>query len=86
MAEIKPLLGIQLDLTRPVDELVSVIIAVLNNYPQREREILVELDTRIGNFLARQEKENELLEEGGAEVEQSGNGDPDEDKQSDRKA
>ncbi|MEK5165969.1 hypothetical protein NYE69_26985 [Paenibacillus sp. FSL R5-0527] len=85
MAEIKPLLGIQLDLTRPVDELVSVINAVLDNHPQREREILIELDSRIGDFLAKQLKQ-ELPEEGGGEVEQSGNGDPDEDKQSDRKA
>lgn len=81
MAEIKPLLGIQLDLTRPVEELVSVIIAVLNNYPQREREILVELDTRIGNFLARQEKGTELPEEGGEKVGESRDANADNNKQ-----
>ncbi|MGG6309770.1 hypothetical protein [Paenibacillus macerans] len=90
MAEIKPMLGIQLDLTKPVDELVLVIVAVLNNHPQKEVEILMELDNRIGDALAqRLKQENEespLPGKGGGEVEQSGNGDAGEDKQSNREA
>lgn len=71
MAEIKPMLGIHLDLTKPVDEIVNVINAVLENHPFQKVEILQELDLRIGEAIASQERQTSP-EEGGGENERSG--------------
>ncbi|AZS16000.1 hypothetical protein [Paenibacillus lutimineralis] len=56
MAKIKPMLGIHLDLEKPVDEIVHVINAVLKNHPFRK--ILRELDLRIGEAIAAQARQN----------------------------
>lgn len=90
LAEIKPMLNIQLDLTRPVDEIVLITNAVLANRQDIKKEILQELDIQVGNALSEiliQEKnENQVSEEGGDKVGQSGNGNVDDDKQSVRTA
>ncbi|MGR6763220.1 hypothetical protein ACU1JV_15385 [Paenibacillus sp. T2-29] len=52
MAKIKSTLDIQLDLTRPVEELTEVISAVIASQPVRRKEILKGLDIAVGNALA----------------------------------
>ncbi|MGW8444254.1 hypothetical protein ACWGXJ_25420 [Paenibacillus sp. S33] len=49
MAKIKSTLDIQLDLTRPVEELTEVISAVIASQPARRKEILKGLDIAVGN-------------------------------------
>lgn len=67
MAEIKRMLGIHLDLGKPVDEIVHVINAVLGNHPLQKEQILQELDLRIGEAIAAQAHQS-LPEEGGEDV------------------
>ncbi|MEK3735724.1 hypothetical protein NYE47_00990 [Paenibacillus sp. FSL H7-0941] len=45
-------LELELDLTRPADEIVEAIITVLEFYPGRQLEILQQVDHRIGEMLA----------------------------------
>jgi hypothetical protein len=45
-------LELALDLTRPAEELVEVIITVLEFYPGRQLEILQQVDHRVGEMLA----------------------------------
>ncbi|MCV9947791.1 hypothetical protein [Paenibacillus sp. BT-177] len=52
MAKIKSTLDIQLDLTRPVEDLTEVISAVIASQPARRKEILIGLDMAVGNALA----------------------------------
>ncbi|OAZ49082.1 hypothetical protein [Paenibacillus polymyxa] len=52
MAKIKSILDIQLDLTRPIEELTEVISAVIASQPARRKEILKGLDIAVGNALA----------------------------------
>ncbi|WP_319640854.1 hypothetical protein [Paenibacillus polymyxa] len=52
MAKIKSTLDIQLDLTRPIEELTEVISAVITSQPARRKEILIGLDIAVGNALA----------------------------------
>ncbi|MGW8442052.1 hypothetical protein ACWGXJ_13935 [Paenibacillus sp. S33] len=52
MAKIKSTLDIQLDLTRPIEELTEVISAVIASQPARRKEILKGLDIAIGDALA----------------------------------
>lgn len=52
MAKIKSTLDIQLDLTRPVEDLTEVISAVIASQPARRKEILKGLDIAVGNALA----------------------------------
>ncbi|MEC0235249.1 hypothetical protein P4H71_13050 [Paenibacillus kribbensis] len=51
MAKIKSTLDIQLDLTRPVEEITQVISAVIASQPARRKEILNGLDLAVGNAL-----------------------------------
>lgn len=73
MAEIKPMLNIQLDLTKPVDEIVQVINSVLFNRQDKKKEILQELDIQIGNALAeammQEIKEDQVPGDGGEDGE-----------------
>ncbi|ASR46837.1 hypothetical protein B4V02_09175 [Paenibacillus kribbensis] len=61
MAKIKSTLDIQLDLTRPVEEMTEVISAVIALQPHKRKEILNALDTAVGNVLAeiQVQKENQ---------------------------
>ncbi|MBE0336430.1 MULTISPECIES: hypothetical protein [Paenibacillus] len=52
MAKIKSTLDIQLDLTRPVEDLTEVISAVIASQPHKRKEILEGLDISVGNALA----------------------------------
>ncbi|MFS8211823.1 hypothetical protein [Paenibacillus polymyxa] len=52
MAKIKSTLDIQLDLTRPIEELTEVISTVIASQPARRKEILKGLDIAIGDALA----------------------------------
>jgi hypothetical protein len=52
VAKIKSTLDIQLDLTRPVEELTEVISAVIASQPARRKEILESLDLAVGNAIA----------------------------------
>ncbi|MEK4456822.1 hypothetical protein [Paenibacillus sp. FSL R10-2748] len=52
MAKIKSTLDIQLDLTRPVEDLTEVISAVIASQPHKRKEILEGLDIAVGNALA----------------------------------
>ncbi|MDH2330502.1 MULTISPECIES: hypothetical protein [Paenibacillus] len=52
MAKIKSTLDIQLDLTRPVEDLTEVISAVIASHPARRKEILIGLDIAVANALA----------------------------------
>ncbi|MGW8444331.1 hypothetical protein ACWGXJ_25835 [Paenibacillus sp. S33] len=52
MAKIKSTLDIQLDLTRPVEDLTEVISAVIASQPARRKEILIGLDIAVANALA----------------------------------
>ncbi|MGQ3479309.1 hypothetical protein [Paenibacillus sp. TY11] len=64
MAKIKSTLDIQLDITRPVEELTVVISAVIASQPARRKEILIGLDIAVGNALAeiqaQEEKEQKI--------------------------
>ncbi|MDQ0496383.1 hypothetical protein [Paenibacillus brasilensis] len=59
MAKIKPTLDIQLDLTRPVEDLTEVISAVIASQPARRKEILKGLDIAVGNALAEIQSQEE---------------------------
>ncbi|WP_342428560.1 hypothetical protein [Paenibacillus sp. FSL L8-0158] len=52
MAKIKSTLDIQLDLTRPIEDLTEIISAVIASQPARRKEILKGLDIAIGDALA----------------------------------
>ncbi|MBE3649220.1 hypothetical protein ABFY57_23295 [Paenibacillus polymyxa] len=66
MAKIKSALDIQLDLTRPIEELTEVISAVIASQPARRKEILKGLDIAIGDALAgiqaQEEKEQKVVD------------------------
>lgn len=63
MAKITSSLDIQLDLTRPVEELAQVISAVLMSSPRENHKSILEgLDIEIGNALASLEKEKDASE------------------------
>ncbi|MDG0053094.1 hypothetical protein MMB75_05325 [Paenibacillus sp. P2(2022)] len=59
MAKIKSTLDIQLDLTRPVEDLTEVISAVIASQPARRKEILIGLDMAVGNALAEMQAQEE---------------------------
>ncbi|MCC3381066.1 hypothetical protein JO375_16845 [Paenibacillus sp. UY79] len=59
MAKIRSTLDIQLDLTRPVEELTEVISAVIASRPARRKEILESLDLAVGNALAEIQSQEE---------------------------
>ncbi|WP_025721580.1 hypothetical protein [Paenibacillus sp. 1-18] len=59
MAKIKSTLDIQLDLTRPVEELTEVISAVIASQPVRRKDILMGLDMAVGNALAEIQSQEE---------------------------
>ncbi|MEB4782522.1 hypothetical protein P5G60_12240 [Paenibacillus jamilae] len=65
VAKIKSALDIQLDLTRPIEELTEVISAVIASQPARRKEILKGLDIAIGDALAgiqaEEEKEQKVV-------------------------
>ncbi|MGR6127220.1 hypothetical protein [Paenibacillus sp. SER-28] len=66
MAKIKSTLDIQLDLTRPVEELTEVISAVIASQPARRKEILIGLDIAVGNALAEiqaQEEKEQIVDD-----------------------
>ncbi|MDR6776246.1 hypothetical protein J2W98_000493 [Paenibacillus peoriae] len=62
MAKIKSTLDIQLDLTRPVEELTEVISAVIASQPHKRKEILNALDTAVGNALAEIQSQEEKVQ------------------------
>ncbi|MCL6605624.1 MAG: hypothetical protein K6T94_22400 [Paenibacillus sp.] len=51
MAVVKKI-ELSLDLTRPTDEIVESIVAVLSYFPGRQLEILQQVDHRVGEMLA----------------------------------
>lgn len=57
MAEIKPTANINLDLTRPVDELNQVIGYVVGAHPGREIEILEAVGKSIHEAVKKMEKQ-----------------------------
>ncbi|MEC0233746.1 hypothetical protein P4H71_05165 [Paenibacillus kribbensis] len=59
MAKIKSTLDIQLDLTRPVEEITQVISAVIASQPVRRKEILEGLDLAVGNALVEVKSQEE---------------------------
>ncbi|MGW9531121.1 hypothetical protein ACWHAM_26125 [Paenibacillus terrae] len=59
VAKIKSTLDIQLDLTRPVEDLTEVISAVIASQPARRKEILTGLDIAVGNALAEIQSQEE---------------------------
>ncbi|MGP0579790.1 hypothetical protein ACTP13_22675 [Paenibacillus peoriae] len=59
MAKIKSTLDIQLDLTRPIEELTEVISAVIASQPHKRKEILEGLDVTVGNALAEMQAQEE---------------------------
>ncbi|MNW39798.1 hypothetical protein D3C74_168920 [compost metagenome] len=66
MAKIKSALDIQMDLTRPVEELTEVFSAVIVSQPARRKEILKGLDIAVGNALAEiqvQEEEEQKVDD-----------------------
>ncbi|UMR38260.1 hypothetical protein MJ749_16060 [Paenibacillus polymyxa] len=66
VAKIKSALDIQLELTRPIEELTEVISAVIASQPARRKEILKGLDIAIGDALAgiqaQEEKEQKVVD------------------------
>ncbi|WP_258297843.1 hypothetical protein [Paenibacillus peoriae] len=65
MAKIKSTLDIQLDLTRPVEDLTEVISAVIASQPARRKEIIIGLDIAVANALAEiqaQEEKDEITD------------------------
>ncbi|ODA09254.1 hypothetical protein [Paenibacillus polymyxa] len=72
MAKIKSTLDIQLDLTRPIEELTEVISAVIASQPARRKEILKGLDIAIGDALAeiqaQEEKEQKVDDDSSGKV------------------
>ncbi|WP_025683738.1 hypothetical protein [Paenibacillus maysiensis] len=63
MAKIKSTLDIQLDLTRPVEELTEVISAVIASQPARRKEILIGLDIAVENAIAEIESQEQSVQE-----------------------
>ncbi|MNW33498.1 hypothetical protein D3C74_104610 [compost metagenome] len=66
MAKIKSALDIQMDLTRPVEELTEVISAVIATQPARRKEIIKGLDIAIGDALAEiqaQEEKEQIVDD-----------------------
>lgn len=66
VVKIKSTLDIQLDLTRPVEELTEVISAVIASQPARRKEILIGLDIAVGNALAEiqaQEEKEQIVDD-----------------------
>jgi hypothetical protein len=53
VAKIKSTLDIQLDLTRPVEELTEVISAVISSQPHKRKEILIGLDYSGRKYFSR---------------------------------
>ncbi|WP_418026213.1 hypothetical protein [Paenibacillus sp. JJ1722] len=72
MVKIKSTLDIQLDLTRPVEDLTEVISAVIASQPARRKEILIGLDMAVGNALAeiqaQEEKEQKVDDDSSGKV------------------
>ncbi|POR25633.1 hypothetical protein [Paenibacillus polymyxa] len=72
MAKIKSTLDIQLDLTRPVEELTEVISAVIASQPAHRKEILIGLDIAVGNALTeiqtQEEKEQKVDDDSSGKV------------------
>ncbi|MBY7736268.1 hypothetical protein MJ749_13230 [Paenibacillus polymyxa] len=72
MAKIKSTLDIQLDLTRPVEDLTEVISAVIASQPHKHKEILEGLDIAVGNALAeiqaQEEKEQKVDDDSSGKV------------------
>ncbi|QYK62573.1 hypothetical protein [Paenibacillus sp. S25] len=72
MAKIKSTLDIQLDLTRPIEELTEVISAVIASQLVRRKEILIGLDIAVGNALAeiqaQEEKEQKVDDDSSGKV------------------
>lgn len=45
-------IGVTIDLTRPVQEVVDIISVVLNHHPSRHQEILEAIDIKVCEALA----------------------------------
>lgn len=56
-------LGVSIDLTQPVQEVVDIISLVLNHHPSRHEEILGAIDLKICEALADLQKSKEQLAE-----------------------
>jgi hypothetical protein len=52
-----------IDLTRPAEELVEVIMVVLSYFPSGQLEILQNVDHRVGEMLAALQQSQKELEE-----------------------
>ncbi|MFF2910021.1 hypothetical protein [Paenibacillus sp. NPDC057934] len=53
-------IGVSIDLTQPVSEVVDIISIVLNHHPNRHQEILEAIDTKVCEALANLQKSKEL--------------------------
>ncbi|RPE03302.1 hypothetical protein [Paenibacillus polymyxa] len=75
VAKIKSTLDIQLDLTRPVEDLTEVISAVIATQPAHRKEILKGLDIAIRDALAeiqaQEEKEQKVDDDSSGKVSQT---------------
>jgi hypothetical protein len=52
-----------IDLTRPAEELVEIILVVLSYFPSGQLEILQNVDYRVGEMLAALQQSQKELEE-----------------------
>jgi len=63
MPKITPMMEILADLTKPVEEIKEIILAVANSRPGEQQEILVQIDIWLGEVLSNIEKQS--IREGG---------------------
>ncbi|MFF2016205.1 hypothetical protein [Paenibacillus sp. NPDC058177] len=52
-------IGVSIDLTQPVQEVVDIISIVLNHHPKRHQEILEAIDVKVCEALANLQKDKE---------------------------
>ncbi|MCY9599723.1 hypothetical protein M5X16_28660 [Paenibacillus chitinolyticus] len=52
MAIVKTKLEILVDLSDPVEEIKSCIVAIVNQHPAKQKEIMLQVDTWVGEALA----------------------------------
>lgn len=63
MAEIIPMLRINLDSTRLVEELKSIIVAVANTNPGKQVEIFKQIEMWLGETIVNIEKQHQPKQE-----------------------
>lgn len=56
MAKFTPKLEALIDLDQPIDEIKLTIMQIVNSFPGKQKELLEEVDTWLGEVLANIEK------------------------------